>query len=362
MKTHLFKILFLAVLFAFFGFSTEFPKGKYEKSTTIKKEFKVNADALLKIKNRYGNVDIVSWDQNKIAMTIVITVNGSSEDAVERKLRDIYVEFKSSSSEVSAKTVIERSSRNWSWWGRNKRLNYKINYTVKMPITNNLDLTNDYGSISLDKLKGNATISCDYGRFDIGELQGTRNEINADYVSSSSINFINEGIIDSDYSKITIDKANKIDLKADYTATQFGKVNDLEYSCDYGSLKADNIGSIVGNGDYISLRIGTLSKILDVKAGYGSLKVDKILKGFKYVKVNTDYTSGMRFGFERGSAFDFIIDMEYARFKYDDIDLDFQKKIIKSTSKYFEGYFGKPNSGSTVNIDVEYGSVTFYNN
>jgi len=223
-------------------------------------------------------------------------------------------------------------------------------------------LTNDYGSISLDKLKGNATISCDYGRFDIGELQGTRNEINADYVSSSSINFINEGIIDSDYSKITIDKANKIDLKADYTATQFGKVNDLEYSCDYGSLKADNIGSIVGNGDYISLRIGTLSKILDVKAGYGSLKVDKILKGFKYVKVNTDYTSGMRFGFERGSAFDFIIDMEYARFKYDDIDLDFQKKIIKSTSKYFEGYFGKPNSGSTVNIDVEYGSVTFYNN
>jgi len=70
----------------------------------------------------------------------------------------------------------------------------------------------------------------------------------------------------------------------------------------------------------------------------------------------------MRFGFEKGSAFDFIIDMEYARFKYDNMALDFHKKIIKSTSKYYEGFFGKQNSGSTVNINVEYGSVSFYNN
>ena len=363
MKTQLFKILFLVALLPFFGFSTDYPKGKYEKSTTIEKEFKVNADALLKIKNKYGNVDIVSWNKNIIALKIVITVNGASEDAVERKLKDIYVEFSASSNEVSAKTIIERSSRNWSWWGRNnKRLNYKINYIVKMPITNNLDLTNDYGSISLDKLKGRAEINCDYGRFDIGELQSADNEINADYAPSSSIDFINGGSINTDYSKVSIDKANKIDLKADYTTVQFGSVIDLNYNCDYGSLKADTVGSVIGNGDYISIKIGTLSKLLDIKADYGSLKVDKILKGFTSVKVNTDYTSGMRFGFEKGSAFDFIIDMEYARFKYDNMALDFHKKIIKSTSKYYEGFFGKQNSGKTVNINVEYGSVSFYNN
>jgi len=122
------------------------------------------------------------------------------------------------------------------------------------------------------------------------------------------------------------------------------------------------VGSIIGNGDYISIRIGTLSKLLDIKADYGSLKVDNILKGFSIVKVDTDYTSGMRFGFEKESAFDFIIDMQYARFKYDDMALDFRRKIIKSTSKYYEGFYRKQNSGSTVNINVEYGSVSFYNN
>jgi len=362
MKTNIFKFLVILALVPILGFTSDNPKGKYEKSTTIKKEFKVSPNALLKIRNKYGNVDIASWSKNVISIEVVITVNGSNEESVERKLKDIYVEFDATSNEVSAKTIIERSSRNWSWWGRNKRLNYKINYTVKMPITNNLNLTNDYGAITLDKLKGQSTINCDYGRFDIGELQNEKNKINADYVSSSNISFVNNATINTNYSKISIDKSNNINLSADYTTMQFGKVDNLKYSCDYGSLKADNVVSIVGNGDYISIKIGTLSDMLDIKADYGSLKVDKVLKSFKSISVNTDYTSGMRFGFEKNSAFDFIVKLEYAGFKYNDMALDFHKKIVKSTSKYYEGFYGKQNSGSTVNINVEYGSVSFYNN
>ncbi|MCH8325837.1 MAG: hypothetical protein IIB83_04655 [Bacteroidetes bacterium] len=44
---------------------------------------------LLKIKNKYGNVDIVSWSQNRIAIEVVITVTGNNEDAVEKKLKNI---------------------------------------------------------------------------------------------------------------------------------------------------------------------------------------------------------------------------------------------------------------------------------
>ncbi|MCF6212867.1 MAG: hypothetical protein L3J45_02465 [Flavobacteriaceae bacterium] len=363
MKINLFKSILLVLLVPIFGFTSENTNGKYEKSTTIKKEFNVNADALLKIKNRYGNVDIASWDKDKIAITVVITVKGANEEAVERKLKDIYVEFEATSNEVSAKTIIEKSLSSWSWWRRySKKLNYKINYTIKMPVTNNLDLTNDYGAIVIDRLKGATKINCDYGRFDIGELLNTSNQINADYVSSSSIGFINGGNIDTNYSKMNIDKANKINLNADYTSIQFENVNTLNFSCDYGSLSASNVETIIGNGDYVSLKIGQLSKELNISSDYGSLKVDNILKGFKLIKVNADYTSGMRFGFEKGSAFDFIIDMEYALFKYDDMALDFNKKIVKSTSKYYEGYFGKPNSGNAVNINVEYGSVSLYNN
>ena len=46
----------------------------------------------------------------------------------------------------------------------------KINYTIKMPVNNSLNLNNDYGAINLNKLDGKATINCDYGKLIIGEL------------------------------------------------------------------------------------------------------------------------------------------------------------------------------------------------
>lgn len=362
MKTLLFKILFLTFLIPVFGFTPNPIKVISEKTTTIKKEFKVDAHSRLTIDNKYGNVDIVTWDKNFINIVVVITVNGSSENAVERRFNNISIEFNQAGGDVWAKTIIEKLSNNWSWWGKSNNVNFKINYTVKMPQTNNLNLSNDYGSISLDKISGEVTMSCDYGSFDIGELRNGNNKISADYVSSSNIAYVNGATINTDYSKLNIEKANRINLNADYTTSKFGNVKNLNYTCDYGSLQIDNSESIEGSGDYISLKIGTLSKNLNIRADYGSLKVDNILKGFELIKVQTDYTSGMRFGFAGDSQFDFIVDLDYASFKYEGANFNFNKKIVKSTSKYYEGYRGKNQGGGQVNIKISYGSVSFIEN
>ena len=44
----------------------------YEKTKKIKKEYNVNANALLRINNKYGNVDVISWDQNRIEIEVTI--------------------------------------------------------------------------------------------------------------------------------------------------------------------------------------------------------------------------------------------------------------------------------------------------
>jgi len=68
-------------------------KGKYTKEKSIKKEYTVASDALLKISNDYGNLDITSWDQNKTILEINIKVNGNDEEKVISKLEDIDVIF-----------------------------------------------------------------------------------------------------------------------------------------------------------------------------------------------------------------------------------------------------------------------------
>ncbi len=357
--THIVISIFL-IIPMLMNANTHPKKGKYEKSKTINREYKVNADALVKINNKYGNVDVISWNENRVVIEIKITVEGNDEKKVIAKLNGIDVEFSNSSSQVSAKTIIEKTSSSWFSSG-NSNINFQIDYKVKMPVTNNVDLVNDYGNISLNELRGQAKINCDYGKILIGNLYHTDNSINIDYTSDSNIEFMNTGSINADYSKITVEKAKKIDLNADYTTTVFENIEELSFNCDYGNIEVKNGNIINGNGDYLTMRFGTIYKKLKIEADYSGIRVDQLKKDFDSVEINSDYT-GVKIGLEPGISFNFMVKMSYGGFSYDDDNATFLKKIVKSTSKYYEGYVNDQNSNASININLEYGSVKMYNN
>ena len=349
--------LILTMLWVLPALATPNPKnGKWahERSKTIKKEFSVNSDALLRISNKYGNVDMVSWDQNRVEIEVTITVSGNNESKVNSRLQEIDVKFNSSSTEVSAKTVIESSS-GWFNSGNNK-MNYQIDYKVKVPVTNSLNVTNDYGSISLNEIRGHAEINCDYGKILIGSLYHEDNEINIDYTSNSTIEFMNSGNINADYSQITVEKSKSIRLNADYTDTKINSIEDLEFSCDYGKIDIGNVNAVEGRGDYLTMRFGDIYKKLIIEADYGGIKVERRMKGFEQVNVKSDYT-GIKMGLEEGISFDFRVKLGYGGFDLDGDNVNYSKKEVKTSSKYYEGYVNQQNSGSKIEVDSDYGGV-----
>ncbi|MDY7395597.1 hypothetical protein UMM65_10115 [Aureibaculum sp. 2210JD6-5] len=360
MKTQLLKIVLFLLCIPLAVQANENKGHKHEKTKTIKKEYTVNSNALLKIDNKYGNIDVVSWNGNKVEIEVKITVSGNDEDKVIKRLSMIDVEFEGSRSEVSAKTIIEKKSSSWCWGcGKDNNIHYQINYKVKVPVTNHTDLRNDYGNITLNETKGDCSINCDYGSIIIGDLHSNNNSINIDYTNNSTIGLMNGGSINADYSKITVEKAGKIDLNADYTTTVFEDVKNLDYNCDYGSLKIDKAVNVVGNGDYLSLKMGTISKKAMVEADYGAIKIEKLLDGFDLVEIDGSYT-GIKIGVPKNKGFNFDIKLSHGGFKYDDDMVNFTSKVVKSSSKSYQGSYGKSNSNSTIKIDSGYGSVTFY--
>lgn len=349
---------FLMVFPLYASANDEDTKWDYEKSKTIKKEFDVNADALLSIKNKYGNVDVISWDQNRIEIEVKITVSGNDESKVISSLSRIDVNFEASRSAVSAKTMFDNSSR--GKFNSGNKINFEINYKVKMPVTNDAKLSNDYGNITLNEIKGKADINCDYGKIVLGSLLHTENNIDINYTSNSEIELMNGGYINADYSKIQVTKAKKIELNADYTDTEFENVEELDFNCDYGNIEAGNANVITGNGDYLTMRFGNIYKKLEINADYGGIKVERLMKGFEKCTIRTDYT-GVKMGMEPGISFDFIVNLSYGGFSLDDDNATYLKKVVKSNSKYYEGYFNGENSGSVIDINSEYGSVKLYN-
>lgn len=363
MKTLLFKYVFIA-LAAFplvLGANTGKMGGRYTKEKTIKKEFDVNGDALFKVRNSYGNLNITSWNENRVVVEVHIKTNGNNEDKVQDRLDEIDVDFESSRSMVSARTLFGDRGSNWGWkWGKRNNVSVQVNYTVKIPVKNSVSLNNDYGNIYLDRIDGHAKISCDYGKIDIGELRGRNNELRFDYTSRSNFEYINSGEIIADYSGFTVERAGNLNIKADYTNSTVNQMEDLEYSSDYGSLEVKEVNSVTGNGDYVGVKLGTVHGDVSITSDYGSLKIDRMAPDAGDVNIKTDYT-GIKIGYDPNYHFDFDITAEYAGVSgMGDFEVQVSKE--KSSEKYYNGYYGSDNSGNVIYITSDYGGITFYEN
>lgn len=357
---YLYKIILVLLLLPFMVSGNTIKK-KYEKSRVIKKEFSVNSDAKVALNNRYGNLNITTWSKNRVEIEVTITVKGNDMDDVVERLSTIDVVFNTSKSLVQAETIFEKRTSSWSWWKKSKNMNYQINYVVKMPKSNSVDLDNDYGSIYLTDLDGKADINCDYGKISVGDLSARENSINLDYCSSSSITYMKSGNVNVDYSKITVDETEKVNVNADYSTVKLGKTRNVDFNSDYGAITINEADDVNGNSDYASMRFGEIRKNLTIDTDYGSISVKNLAKGFESVDINGQY-AGIKIGVAPGAVFNFEIDLQYAGFSRDNDNIEFFKSISKTTKKYYEGKYGKGNTNSKIKIRSQYGGVSIRKN
>lgn len=362
-RTVQFKSLITFLLIPLFVSALSSPndKGKYSKEKKINKEYSVSSNANLSIKNSYGNLDIITWNENRIVFEITITTSGNNQEKVEERINDITVEFEGSSSNVSARTKFGKGKSS-SWWGNNKKnnVNISVNYIVKIPITNSVNLNNNYGNINLGKLEGQATINCDYGKITTKELMADDNILTFDYSSGCYFEYIKSGSINADYSGFTVGKTKILNINSDYTKSKIEIAEQVNYNSDYGSLNIEKANIINGNSDYVNLKFGSIYDKATIKAGYGSIKIEQLQSSLKALTIKTNYT-GSKIGFHPDLNFDFDLDLSYANLSGDS-DFNFTYKSVESTQKRYSGYYGNKGSGAKIIIKSNYGGLNFYKN
>ncbi len=347
------SVLLILFLCSLGGYAHAWPK-KEKVTREVHKTFYAKADGFVYIQNKYGDVRVTSWDEDQVVFDIEITVEGTSKSKIEAKLEEIDIEFDASPDRIRAITHIETSWKNTFFFASNY-IDFEINYTVKLPKNSKVHLINDYGTISLNELYGQAEIDCDYGKLIVGALYADGNSIKLDYTRNSTIDYIKSGVIDADYSDFEVGESENIRLQADYTDAQFGHVAALEFDNDYGKITVDSAQKIIGTGDYVTCRFGTIESQLDLDADYGSLKILHLKAGFKSVRFNTDYTA-IQLGIDSQAAFSFEVDMDYGGFSAEQ-PLIFEKEITKnSVYRYYQGYHLAKGAGH-VQIEADYGSI-----
>lgn len=347
MKKH-YNILILFILVPFLGFSNDDTFISKEKN--IKKTYIVNSNAGIDIENKYGNITVSTWDENKIDLDITIKVSGGNENWVNERLNSIDVDINALKSMVSAITNIGNSSLK----SRGSSNSFEINYVIKIPKNGTVKLNNKYGNITTLTLESTTDIACKYGKIILGKLNGDSNRIEIGYSQNSSIDYIKSGNIEARYSGIKINESGNLNVDANYTDVSLLEGQNIKCKGNYGSFKFQKINSLVGSSNYVTISIAEVLNNLNIDATYSKINVESMSEKSKNVNINTGYTN-IALGYDANYSFDFDINTRYGSIK-NDSSLEVLVSEIKSNTKRISGYNKKKGQNKVI-INSSYGNV-----
>lgn len=343
-----YNILILFILIPFLGFANDDTFISKEKN--IKKTFIVNSNAGIDIENKYGNITVSTWDENKIDLDITIKVSGGNENWVNERLNSIDVDINALKSMVTAITNIGNSSLK----SRGSSNSFEINYVIKIPKNGTVKLNNKYGNITTLTLESTTDIACKYGKIILGKLNGDSNRIEIGYSQNSSIDYIKNGNIEARYSGIKINESGNLNLDANYTDVSLLEGQNIKCKGNYGSFKFQKINSLIGSSNYVTISVAEILNSLSVDATYSKINVESMSEKSKNVNINTGYTN-ISLGYDANYSFDFDINTRYGSIK-NDSSLEVLVSEIKSNTKRISGYNKKKGQNKVI-INSSYGNV-----
>ena len=340
-----------------------------EFTKTIKKEFPINATGTVNLVNKYGKIDLKTWNKSRVKVDVTIVVKARSESAAQDVFDRIRIDFANGDDFVKAETVISSSKSSWWDWGNNNS-EFQINYEVFMPETGALDLSNKYGDAFVAPLTGKASVDVKYGNFRLEGIGGDLN-VNLGYgngtvvkardasadVSYSKINFndVQDVNFTTKYSKISVDKGANLKAESRYDQFYLGKVTRLNCQSRYGNVEIGEAESVVAVSRYTDYKITRLQDNGDFDLQYGGLRIEKLAKGFSNVNMVGKY-SDFKIDVEEGASYTLDAATNYAGIAYPaGMNVTYEKD--KGTSHEVKGHTGTQNARSVIKANLSYGGL-----
>ncbi|WP_068596372.1 hypothetical protein ACF3NR_05485 [Vaginella massiliensis] len=329
------------------SFASVSERYEYVQTKTINRVFNVNEEANLIVNNKYGNIKVEHWNKHQIAFEVTIEVSSRDQKVAASRLQSIDVKFNSSSNEVSASTELKSE--------RGKKISIEIHYLVKIPKNAKVQLYNLFGDIIGNTFYNETFISAKYGNIRLGNLKHKTNRILMQYSTNSSINSINEAVINASYSTLNLENANNINMVFKYSDAVMHRVENLALEMHYGNLNLNQVNSVIITGNYSNHVLGSVKKLLSFSGNYGTMKLNKLLAGFDELVLKCNYYNAS-IGIDNNASFAFVSSSNYG-----DVTLPNGLQLSSSNhARNSHSYAGsKGIGGGSIALSFTYGNIKF---
>ncbi len=337
------------ILLLLFSANIGLSEDQSEKKRIVEKSYNVSSTTSLQIRNKFGKIEINSWDKNEFAIEVEIIGRGRTEERAQRILDEIEIDIDEGSSQISFETSIDKM--------KNKNNEgFEVNYTISMPEINPLEIKNSFGDVLMGNRSGDLDISVSYGSMRVGDVAGDT-ELKLSF-GSGDINNIKNGDLTIKYSDFSMESSDNIELDQGFSDVEIGEVKDLELESKYGDVEIEKADVIDADIHFSGFEIEELTGKLEMEASYiGDFKIGRLAKTFTLVDIEGKFGS-YEIGLEPGLNANIEAEFSFADLKsYSGLDIDFNYRVKESNKSYYRGKIGNGNENKLIRIDSSYGSL-----
>lgn len=312
-----------------------------EHEKIVEQEFTINKDGILKIDNKYGNIDIENWDKNKVSFHITITADTWSESKAKKIFRDVEITFPSTGpTKVHARTLLNKVK------GR-----FNIHYKVMAPKDIRIDISNKYGALNIDEVTGDTKIFVKYGSLKANSLGMSSNkpvDVEIKY-SSMNVENLNNLKLMMGYGNCTIDNMKDAKIESKYSKFNFGKAQDINVESKYDNYRVNTVRKFNIDSKYTNYKIQKLIGNLDFNSKYGDIDVKSIGNYITSMKIDNEY-GNIYINMEE-KPYNLSFETSYCRVSYDG-------KSSKGENNSATGIQVGDSDKTKIRVTSRYGSVT----
>jgi hypothetical protein len=316
----------------------------------IKKEYTINPDGQVILENKFGQIHCNNWDKNLVAIEVRITVTASSQESANKLLDMVNIVSNGNPSQVETRTVFSKEG-----FSGNSKVN--VDYTVNMPATVNLSLTNKFGDAFLNDLSGKGNFNISYGNLEVNKLLNSDNVIDIKF-GKGDVQYITGSMVSLKYSEMRVEYAGSLFVDSKFSNLEGNKIIALSIGFEGGNVEVESTSAVSGKSKFSDINVGHLDKKIELDIQYGDCDVSVLAADFTLVSVRNKY-GNVSVGIPQGTGYMLDADLKFCDLDFPEDQATFTQKITTNTSKSFKATIGKKaNPGPAVIIKSEYGNVS----
>jgi hypothetical protein len=279
----------------------------YTENQKIERSFPANSETRLEISNKYGTVHIIPWREDSVHIEIDLFVKSSSNSKLEKLLRNIDFEFTDTRYYIVATTSFGNKYN--TFFSDLKDISgsiipsknqVEINYTVHVPSGMNVNISNKYGDIYIDDMKGSVSINLSNGDLKANSLYGDAN-ISLNF-GNGIINELGNARMNISYADIEIRKVDQLNIESKSSYIRIQEAGILKTNSRRDKYTINRIGNLFGESWFSDILIYRMDEEINYSPSYGNLSLDTIPSGFSFINVNTQY-SDLNMHFDAGASY-----------------------------------------------------------